>query len=132
MPLESAQMLSTIVRLSGIDAGYQITHQKHPCTIWAGQSLSNWLWLRNLANHLNDEWRYRYKHDYDCKSYQTILKLPIPNIEDIGLTPFAICMNEECKINNDPVASYRKYYIQQKSHIFTWKDRDIPEWVNFQ
>jgi hypothetical protein len=49
MILESAQMLSTTVRLSGIDRGYKITHQNHPCTLWTGESLSNWQWLRELG-----------------------------------------------------------------------------------
>lgn len=129
MPLESAQMLSTAVRLSGIDAGYKITHQNHPCNIWARSSLSNWLWLRDLAYELNEEWKYRYKHSHDCKSYETIKSLPLPNIDDIGLTKFSICMGEESMVLNDPVLSYRNYYNTQKSHLFAWKNRKVPGWV---
>lgn len=129
MPLESAQMLSTAVRLSGIDAGYKITHQNHPCSIWVRSSLGNWLWLRDLAYELNEEWRYRYNHSNDCKSYETIKSLPLPNIDDIGLTKFPICMDDESKISDDPVLSYRNYYNTQKSHIFSWKNREIPDWV---
>lgn len=44
MILESAQMMSTVVRYVGLDAGYKSTHLNHPCTIWARTSLSNWLW----------------------------------------------------------------------------------------
>ena len=60
MITESAQMLSTAARLVGIDAGYKITHQNHPCTKWSRNSLSNWLWLKDLAKSLNEEWKFRY------------------------------------------------------------------------
>ncbi len=38
MILESAQLLSTAVRLSGIDAGYKAAYKNHPCAIWTRQS----------------------------------------------------------------------------------------------
>ena len=60
MILESAQMLSSVVRLNGHDIGYKLTHQNHPCTIWARKSLSNYLWLFQLTDSLNSEYRYRY------------------------------------------------------------------------
>ncbi len=40
MILESAQLLSTAVRLSGIDAGYKAAYKNHPCAIWTRQSLA--------------------------------------------------------------------------------------------
>jgi hypothetical protein len=130
MPLESAQILSTAVRLSGIDAGYKATHANHPCTKWARESLSNWHWLKTLAFYLNEEWCYRYNHHhFNHKAYEMIKWLPEPNIEDIGLTPFAICMAEEFKISNDPVMCYRNYYNNGKKHLFSWKNREVPEWI---
>jgi aspartate oxidase len=62
MILESAQMLSTAVRMNGIDAGYKLTHRNHPCNIWVRESLSNWQWLKSLACELNTEWQFRYNH----------------------------------------------------------------------
>lgn len=61
MILESAQMLSTVIRESGIDCGYKITHLNHPCTIWTRESLSNWKWLRNLVEALNQEYKFRFE-----------------------------------------------------------------------
>jgi hypothetical protein len=37
MILESAQILSTVLRLNGVDQGYKTTHANHPCTLWAGK-----------------------------------------------------------------------------------------------
>ena len=128
MITELAQMLSTTVRLSGIDAGYKLTHQNHPCTKWTRESLSNWLWLKTLANHLNTEWQFRYDHSCNHKSFDVIELLPIPDIVDVGLTPFALAMPDDCKLA-DPIQSYRLYYKKYKTHLFNWKKREMPEWL---
>ncbi len=121
MILESAQMLSTACRLNGIDAGYKATHKNHPCNIWTRHSRSNWLWLRDLVFALNAEWRNRFDHSYNHKSFGVVKKLPIPNIKDIGLTPFALAMPEGYKQKN-AVSSYRNYYMGDKRHIAKWRN----------
>jgi len=130
MPTESAQMLSTVVRLSGIDIGYKIGYKNHPCTKWVAESLSNWIWLKDLAFHLNEEWKYRYNHTYDHKAYSVIKTLPKPNIPDIGITPFALCVDVDSKNITDPVLSYRNYYNTTKTHLYSWKKREVPYWCN--
>jgi hypothetical protein len=127
MVTEYAQLLSTAVRLSGIDAGYKVTHQNHPSAIWTRESLSNWLWLRDLSEALNIEYMYRYNHVDSHKAYITIRNLPFPNIEDKGITPFKLAMPDDVKVD-DPIQSYRNYYNKYKQHIAQWSNRDIPEW----
>ena len=126
MPLETAQILSTVVRMSGINCGYQKTHISHPCTIWAYSSLSNWYWLYDLAFYMNEEFKFRFKN-LNHRSYNTILSLPQPNIMDIGLTPFPQAMPYYYK-HHDVVYAYRSYYINEKRHLAKWKNRDIPYW----
>ena len=129
MILEHAQMLSTAVRESGIDAGYKVTHKNHPCTKWVRESLSNYKWLLQLTEALEREWQYRYNHKKTHKSMDVIRSLPLPNIEDKGLTPFAQAMPDEFK-SADAVTAYRNYYKGAKQNLFSWTKRDIPEWVN--
>jgi hypothetical protein len=127
MILESAQMLCTVCILSGGTAPYLAAHKKHPCTLWALSSLTNWRWLRSLAKCLNDEYKFRYKKQVNHKSMDVINQLKEPNIPDIGLTPFAQAMPDEFK-DPDPVQAYRKYYAGAKFRFATWKYRDIPLW----
>lgn len=129
MILESAQLLSSAVRLSGIDAGYRLTHKNHPSSIWTRKSLSNWIWLKEFSCHLNDEFKYRFNHTKNHKSYDMILTLPTPIIDDIGLTPFALAMPEEYRCD-DAVESYRKYYNLDKKHIHKWSKRSVPSWID--
>lgn len=123
MILESAQMLSTV-----LGGPYKKTHQNHPCTVWVRESWQNAAWLMELAYHLNWEWRRRYEHDKNHKSWgviQEIIKSGPIDLPDIGLTPFAQAMPEQFK-RNDPVASYRDYY---KSKTFArWDHGPTPDW----
>jgi len=128
MILESVQMLSTVIRGSGIDAGYKATHAKHPCTLWAGQSLSNYKWLLLLTKYLNKEYKYRYDKSVNHKSYDLALTLPTPDILDIGLTKHAQAMPDQYK-SDDPLTSYRDYYTFEKSNLHKWTKREIPVWL---
>ncbi len=132
MPTEAAQMLSTVVRLSGIDAGYKITHQHHPCTKWAAASLDNWLWLRNYGLALEQEWRYRFDHTDNAthKSCDVIRSLPVPNLPMIGLTPFAQAMDSQYK-NEQAVIAYRNFYRSAKRHLAVWGKRGRPVWYGY-
>lgn len=127
MITESAQLLSTAVRLSGIDAGYRVTHKNHPCAVWARESLSNWMWLRQFAERLNAEWQHRYGHTRDHGGWAVAKQLPVPNLPDVGRTPFPQAMPEQYR-RPDAVQAYRAYYRGDKAHIATWKRRDVPEW----
>jgi hypothetical protein len=39
-----------------------------------------------------------------------------------------LAMPDECKIDNNPILSYRKYYIDFKKDFARWKNRDVPNW----
>lgn len=123
MILESVQILSTVVNESGGIAPYKSTHKKHPCTLWAMKSLSNWLWLKEFVSYLNKEKIYRYGKPH--KSALLIENIQEPNIPDFGLTKFVMAMPNKYKCNK-VVKSYRRYYICNKKHFATWKNRPIP------
>jgi hypothetical protein len=127
MILESAQMLCAAVILSGGEAPYRLTHKNHPCTVWARESLSNWLWLRDLMEALNIEWKYRYGHTRNHLSWDKVKNLTPPSIEDKGLTKFAMAMPDSYK-TADPIVAYRTYYLNDKRHIASWTRREKPSW----
>lgn len=131
MPLEHAQMLSTAVRLSGIDAGYKITHKNHPCSIWVRESVANFLYLVELTFSINEEWKERYGHTHNMKSWEVIKTLPIPKLPDIPMTPFAQAMPEEFR-GPDAIEAYRSYYNGAKQHIATWRHGQIPPWFKIR
>ena len=95
--------------------------------VWANQSLSNWIWLKNLAAALNQEFRYRFNHDKNHKSYDVIASLQRPPIPDLGLTEMPQVMPEEYKHKN-PVIAYRQYFTARKFHLAKWTKRETPYW----
>ena len=62
MPLETAQLLCSVhhVLSSKIDIPYKLSHQNHPCAIWARTSLGNYKFLCRLGIHLCIEYTHRY------------------------------------------------------------------------
>ena len=131
MILESAQMICTTHHLFPnpnltYSIPYRKTHENHPCARWVRDSLANYLWLVKLTSELNMEYRYRYDKDVDHKSWTAIKDLPLPNIENIGLTTWARAMPDECKIAKDIVASYQNYYRMKKTSMLQFKKRGSP------
>lgn len=108
---------------------YAITHKNHPCTIWAGESKQNYLWLTELAEHLNNEFMFRFNHEVNHKSYDVIVELPPIDLPDTGLTRFAEAMPDYCKITDCPVMNYREYYRKEKAHILKYTNNSTPYWI---
>lgn len=109
---------------------YAITHKNHPCTIWAGKSKQNYLWLVELSRYLNDEFMFRFNHEVNHKSYDVITELPDIELPDIGLTDFAQAIPDYCKITDCTVMNYREYYRKEKSHILKYTQCSYPYWIN--
>jgi hypothetical protein len=128
MVLESAQMLCTALFEHGIDAPYRPTHRRHPCTLWAGGSLSNWIWLRDLGLALNREFRFRFDKERDHASARVIRGLSPPPLPDLGLTEFAQAMPGKYRVPGDAVRAYRAFYVAEKARFARWTRRPEPDW----
>ena len=127
MILESAQILCTVLWINNIPAPYRPTHQNHPSVLWANQSLANWCWLRDLARVLNQEYKYRFNHSNNHRSYDVIAQLPLPPIPDLGLTELPQVMPPEYQ-HASAVEAYRAYFTHRKAHLAKWTKRPIPDW----
>tara|TARA_B100001093_G_scaffold199790_1_gene191980 strand:- start:12639 stop:13109 length:471 start_codon:yes stop_codon:yes gene_type:complete len=128
MILESTQMLCTVLWSNGQTAPYLPVHAKHPCTLWAGDSLDNWLWLKQLAICLNEEFCWRYDRNLPHRSIDVVDELCPPLIRSKGLQQLPQCMPDEYKVTNDPITAYRRYYMGEKSRFATWTKREVPQW----
>lgn len=137
MILESVQLLCSVHHLfpSGKDIKLmKLTHKNHPSAIWTRESLDNYNWLLKLTEELCKEYTYRYGKIHKCeKEYLEILKQNKPNIPTLGFTPPKQAMPETYKIEtgniDDAIEAYRQYYFYEKSHMFSWKKRNIPTWI---
>lgn len=128
MILETAQMLSSAHHMLGEPREdiYKLAHKNHPCSVWARSSSSNYAWLVQLGFDLVEEYEKRYRGFHKTSEVLYRLIEPPKSIEVGPMTPFALAMPDHYK-TEDPVESYRSYYIHDKINICTWKTK-IPDW----
>ena len=131
MPLESAQMLCTVLNQLGVKTPYKSAYAKHPCTIWTGESMDNFIWLCELGLELCKEYTYRYEKEHKCEAIIKECLTYACKVPNKGLTKFAQAMPEELKKEN-PIDGYKNYYIKAKNHIAAWKKREIPKWFSLE
>jgi hypothetical protein len=132
MLIEYTQILSAVCRLNGLDCGYKATHVNHPCVKWCGESINNWLWLRELVDQVRIEYIYRFMKTH--KTFSMLNNLcKSPSMYDKGMTSHPLIMPDKYK-TNDIVESYRNYYRAEKltdkngKNMAIWTNRDKPEW----
>lgn len=109
---------------------YKATHFNHPSSVWARDSIANYLFLYQLFCDLCDEYTYRYGkvHKTDSK-LRSILKNPPQNIAITDFIDPPCCMPDSCIIAGDTVLSYRQYYKIEKYQMAKWTNRPIPEFM---
>jgi hypothetical protein len=112
------------------------TMQNHPSAIWSRQSDKNYVWLYTLWCELLKEFTYRYGKTHACaRLIPDLAMIPnnIPKGDFTGPTP---AMPDEVKIPGDSMASYHNYYINNKTHLASWRgkinSRNVPGWYNAQ
>lgn len=110
---------------------YSATHVNHPSAVWVRESAFHYLWLHELLNALCIEYTYRYGKIHKVQNSGLLLALAeLPNNIDrsymfVQPTP---AMPDDVKVKGDSIASYRNYYIKNKTHLAKWKNRSIPTW----
>jgi hypothetical protein len=154
MIVESAQMLSTSHRMldgklyKGLsksgkrmvkkwklshndDIVYNAVHVGHPCTVWTMKSIENYKWHYEHFEALCKEYTLRYgKIHASWTKLGQILSVPPKNIPQIGLTKFALAMNDQPQcMFDDPVKAYKAFYqTKQDRFKMEWTVRDVPSW----
>ena len=133
MPLEEAQMLCTSLwhhapKYAEEKKLYRPVHQKHPCTLWAGDSLHNYFWLLTLGFALCREYTFRYNRIHACERILAILTDPPINLKARGKTKHPQAMPDEYK-SPSSLQAYRQYYIGEKTRLCVWKKRKIPPFM---
>ena len=156
MPLESAMMLSTAHRYldgtviitkskSGRNVKkyilnderenilYGVSHLNHPCSVWTYETSENYKWHYNLLLEMLKEYTYRYGKNHACEKLLPYLKNLPNNIKIASRTPFATAMPDDCKVAGDSITSYRRYYVMNKTHLWSWSgkinSRERPQWL---
>ena len=138
MCVEAAQMMASALRRHGATdeqmpltkkgTPYRGGYAHHPCTIFAGDTRDNFMWLADHALTLCSEYARRFGKTHACEE-------PIRYMSKLGelgwipkgeLTPFAQAMPDEYR-DDDAVKAYRAYYHSKQ--FAKWeKGTPAPYW----
>lgn len=132
MALETCQILHTNLRCKNIndDWLYKPFNPKHPSVQWAAESRQNFIWLIQHGLAICREYAFRYHKSHSCMSRieQTIHFAHL--FPDIPQTPIRLAM-PTLYHTDDPVHSYRLYYVNEKRSFAQWgPKRSPPPWWN--
>lgn len=140
MTLESAQLLACALLENNCPihempvtkngTRYKGGYKHHPCAIWTGQTLGNYLWLCNHALELTREFYKRYEKVHACTEPILVMCELSEYLPKGELTDFVQAMPEQYK-NKNAIKAYREYYNKEKNQFAQWKlGRAQPKWYN--
>ena len=137
MIVESAQMMASALIRHGATPDmmpttksgtpYKGGYHHHPCTVWAGETRNNFLWLACHAEQLLSEYLYRFNRykKHACEDAIYHMKYMFEMIPRGRTTPFAQAMPDEFKHEN-AVTAYRQYY--HSKDFAKWEKGVSPPW----
>ena len=115
---------------------YSATHLNHPSAVWCRQSAMNYHWLYTLLVECCKEYTYRYGKVHKCESSGLVNRLQTTPTNINGTLDFTEptpAMPDECKEVGDSITSYRRYYVMNKEHLWSWSgkinSRERPQWL---
>lgn len=145
MSVESCQMLALVAspwyhnygKIHKKDGTPYVTEKgafrKHPCTIWASESIHNAYWLIQHGISLCEEYQLRYGKHHGC--YNTLLEACelFPEGDVTQVTPFVRAMPDEYKLDNsiNTFEAYKLYIASKpwvKDNYLKMPERK-PEWI---
>ena len=138
MPLEECQMLCTALwhinpEYAEENDLYKPVHVKHPCTLWAMHSRSNFLYAFNLYDAMLLEYTHRYGKIHGASKHRFALGNAPKFIPELGITKHPQCFSGLDHLKTDeflPVNAYREFYKVDKISFARYnKGREMPEWL---
>ena len=130
--LTPPESMSTAPPTKATNAVFRPVHVRHPCAKWARQTLGNYKWLALLGIELAREFRHRFGHEHSCEKHvEWLFKNPPPNILKFPRKSFSIAMDDQYKVADDPIRSYRNYYKTSKAErgLVHYTERNVPHWL---
>lgn len=113
---------------------YKASHINHPSAKWTRHCAMNYTWLMELWLELLDEYTFRYGKQHSTSRlipYLNRLPKKISTMHQFS-APWRAMPDEFKVLRSDPeytLKSYRAYYNGAKTHIFKWKNREVPDWI---
>ena len=138
MPLEEAQMLCTalwhhVPEYAEEHNLYKPVHQKHPCTLWAMENCSNFMFAYRLYVHMLEEYTFRYNKIHGAGKHRAAIENGYQYLPKGGSKtkmPQCFSGHDDLKTNEFyPINAYRQFYRVDKLRFVRYKYTDKPTWL---
>ena len=130
--VEVAQMCSTALHRHGLhdEAPYKSAYEKHPMTIWVGDTGGNFYWSLRLLDELLNQYEKRYKKIHKSKKIYKLLSTTYNKWHTLkpNITPPPQCMPDEYK-HKDYITAYKQYYVGEKKRFAKYTGVDTPDFM---
>lgn len=124
--------------LSGNVRSY--SHIHHPISKWVKENIKHFLWTKNHALALSEEFAYRFGKEHFTATFIRWCDSHTPLLPDVAERLQPQCFETrfpELVVDNDPVAGYIRYYqkdkksfiIRGKEVFASWTNRPVPEFM---
>lgn len=115
-------------------APYKISHFNHPMSIWVRESKANFDWTIEYCQSLLNEYTFRYNKIHKGQSVLDQIRhfqftIVFPQTQSTKMPRCFGAFKGIIPETDDVVTDYRLYYKLAKSHLFRWKNRDVPRWL---
>lgn len=138
MIVESAQMLAcALIRhkcptskmpLTRKGTPYAGGYKDHPCSVWAGNSRDNYIWLSCHAVELCRQFSLRFDSSAHACQHAILTMISLREyIPEGEMTEHVQAMPDKYK-NKNPIKAYREFYIAEKSFAKWEKGVRQPRW----
>lgn len=129
---EANQLLSNSLQPN--IAPYRISHYNHPMSIWVRESKANFDWTVEYCQSLLNEYTFRYGKIHKGQSVLDLIRhfqntIAFPQNQATKMPRCFGTFKGIIPETDNVIADYRLYYKLAKSHLFRWKNRDVPKWL---
>jgi len=112
--------------------------RNHPCALYVRSCWHGFTYVRALRDALIDEFYFRFR-DVDLFGARAehatdtfVQSLPPPPASLFphrrGPKPAPLAVGTAARYEDDPVRTYREFYITDKARFATWTRREPPDW----
>jgi Pyrimidine dimer DNA glycosylase len=128
MILESAQIMSTAIGLSGGKAPYKVTHKNHPVVVWSRQNKANYWWLFNHYKALCQVYYDRFGKRHKTLEHILTWNDGVFLLPEGELIPFVNCTPHKDKDIFDAYKlTLNEKWASDKRHP-RWTNSIAPDW----
>lgn len=102
--------------------------RNHPCAVWVKECWYGMQYTERLLRALGEEYTRRYHRQHKSVVFYDSLPERPATAQRRRRLPVPLAVKEHVRYPDDPVRTYREFYIKDKSRFARWAHTEPPPW----